>query len=66
MKLEERTFGTPCRVLDQIRLHDGTKIQSTKLAILMRFYFHDVLELKANFHENFRFVKKLSRKHEIT
>ena len=39
MKLEERTFGTPCRVLDKIRLHDVTKIQSTKLAILMRFYF---------------------------
>ena len=26
-----------------------------KLSILLRFYFHDVLELKADFHANFRF-----------
>ena len=35
--------------------HDDTKFQ-TKLSILPRFYFHDVLEqLKNNFHTNFRF-----------
>ena len=31
-----------------------TKIQTTKLSILPRFYFHDVLEqLKTSFHTNF-------------
>ena len=36
--------------------HDATKIQTKKLSILPRFYFHDVLEqLKSNFHTNFRF-----------
>ena len=38
--------------------HDVTKIQTTKLSILPRFYFHVVLEkLKTNFHTNFRFKK---------
>ena len=36
--------------------HDVTKIQTKKLLILARFYFHDALEqLKTNFHTNFRF-----------
>ena len=36
--------------------HDVTKIQTKKLSILARFYFHDALEqLKTNFHTNFRF-----------
>ena len=36
--------------------HDVTKIQTTKLSILLRFYFHGVLEwLKTNFQTNFRF-----------
>ena len=40
--------------------HDVTKIQTTKLSILPRFYFHDVLEqLKINFHTNFRFKRVL-------
>ena len=40
--------------------HDVTKIQNTKLSILPRFYFHDVLEqLKTNFHTNFRFKRVL-------
>ena len=40
--------------------HDVTKIQSKKLSILPRFYFHDVLEqLKTNFHTNFRFKRAL-------
>ena len=40
--------------------HDVTKIQTTKLSILLRFYFHDVLEqLKTNFHTNFRFKRVL-------
>ena len=34
-------------------LHDVTKIQTTKLSILLRFYFHGVLEqLKTNFQAN--------------
>ena len=38
--------------------HDVTKTQPTKLSILLRFYFHDVLEqLKTNFRTNFRFKK---------
>ena len=40
--------------------HDVTKIQNTELSILLRFYFHDVLEqLKTNFHTNFRFKRVL-------
>ena len=36
------------------------KIQSKKLSILPRFYFHDTLEqLKTNFHTNFRFKRVL-------
>ena len=35
--------------------------QTTKLSILLRFYFHDVLkQLKTNFHTNFRFKRILS------
>ena len=40
--------------------HDVTKIQTTKLSILLRLYFHYVLEqLKTNFHTNFRFKRAL-------
>ena len=40
--------------------HGVTKIQTTKLSILLRFYFHDVLEqLKTNFQTNFRFKRVL-------
>ena len=45
--------------------HDGwsldvTKIQTTKLSILLRFYFHGVSEqLKTNFQTNLRFKKVL-------
>ena len=40
--------------------HDVTKIQTKKLSILPRFYFHNALEqLKANFHTNFRFKRVL-------
>ena len=39
--------------------HDVTKIQTTKLSMLSRFYFHDVLEqLKTNFHTNFLSSKR--------
>ena len=39
---------------------DVTKIQTTKLSILPRFYFRDVLEqLKINFDTNFRFKRVL-------
>ena len=39
---------------------DVTKIQTTKLSILPRFYFHDALEqLKPNFHTNFCFKRVL-------
>ena len=40
--------------------HDVTKIQTKKLSILPRNYFHDALEqLKTNFHTNFRFKRVL-------
>ena len=40
--------------------HDVTKIQTTKLSILPRFYFHDALEqLKTNFHTRFHFKRVL-------
>ena len=40
--------------------HKVTKEQTTKLSILLRFYFRDVLELlKTNFHTNFRFKRGL-------
>ena len=40
--------------------HMITKIQTTKLSILLRFYFHGVLEqLKTNFQTNFRFKRVL-------
>ena len=36
------------------------KIQTKKLSILPRFYFHDALEqMKTNFHANFRFKRVL-------
>ena len=36
--------------------HDVTKIQTTKLSILLKFYFHDALEqLKTNLRTNFGF-----------
>ena len=38
--------------------HDVTKIQTTKLSMLLRFYFHGVLELqKTNFQTNFSLQK---------
>ena len=40
--------------------HDVTRIQTTKLSILLRFYFHGVLEqLKTNFQTNFRLKRVL-------
>ena len=40
--------------------HDVTKIKTTKQAILLRFYFHDILEqLKTNLHTNFHFKRVL-------
>ena len=40
--------------------HDVSKIQATKLSILLKFYFHGVLEqLKTNFQTNFRFKRIL-------
>ena len=40
--------------------HDVTKIQTKKLSILPRFYFHDTLEqLKTNFHTNYCFKRVL-------
>ena len=41
-------------------LHDVAKIQTTKLSILLRRSFHDILgQLKNNFHTNFRFKRLL-------
>ena len=40
--------------------YDVTRIQTTKLSILLRFYFHGLLEqLKTNFQTNFRFKRIL-------
>ena len=40
--------------------HDVTKMQTKKLSILPRFYFHDALEQpKTNFHTDFRFKRVL-------
>ena len=40
--------------------YDVTKIQTTKLSILLRFYFHGVLEqLNTNFRTHFRFKRVL-------
>ena len=40
--------------------HDVTKIQTKKISILPRFYFHDALEqLKTNCQTNFRFKRVL-------
>ena len=40
--------------------HDVTKIQTTKLSMLLLFYFHGVLgQLKTNFPTNFRFKRNL-------
>ena len=40
--------------------HDVTEMQTKKLSILPRFYFHDALEqLKTNFHTSFRFKRIL-------
>ena len=40
--------------------HDVTKIQTKKLSILQRFYFHDALQqLKTNFYTNFYFKRVL-------
>ena len=40
--------------------HDVTKIQTTKLSILLSFYFHDALErLKTNIPKSFRFERVL-------
>ena len=40
--------------------HDVTKIQTKKLSVLPRFYFHDALEQpKTNCQTNFRFKRVL-------
>ena len=47
--------------------HDVTKIQTKKLLIVPRFYFHDALEqLETNFHTNFRFKRVLGFEIEDT
>ena len=49
----------PCVVHGPIYGRFG--IQTTKLSILLRFYFHGVLEqLKTNFQTNFRFKRVLA------
>ena len=41
--------------------HDNTKIQTRKLLILLRFYFHDVQQqLKTSIHTNFAQNRSLS------
>ena len=54
------TFSHKSTVTNCWFSHDVTKIQTKKLSILPRFYFHDVLEqLKINFYTNFRFKRVL-------
>ena len=51
------SYNTPIVGFD---MHDVTKIQTKKLSILLRFYFHDALEqLKTNCHKHFRFKRVL-------
>ena len=53
-------YTNVCKALLCWFSHDVTKIQTTKLSILLRFYFHGVLEqLKTNFQTNFRFKRVL-------
>ena len=48
-----RSQAVPDEILDF--LHDFTKIKTTKLFILLRFYFHDAKQqVKTNIHTNFR------------
>ena len=56
-----KTIIFPARLINNCWFsHDVTKIQTTKLSILLRFYFHGVLELlKTIFHTNFRFNRVL-------
>ena len=52
--------ASPLALAKSIVGYDVTKIQTTKLSILPRFYFHVALEqLKTNFHKNFRFKRVL-------
>ena len=63
----KRFLFNTCTLISHFRLdnncwfsHDVTKIQTKKLSILPRFYFHDALEqLKTNFLTNFRFKRVL-------
>ena len=55
-----KTHSWISKVLLLVFTHDVTKIQTTKLSILLRFYFHGLLEqLKTNFQTNFRFKRVL-------
>ena len=52
--------ASPLALAKSIVGYDVTKIQTTKLSILPRFYFHDVLEqLKTIPHTKFRFKRVL-------
>ena len=54
-RLESLQWG---RIFNCWFSHELTKIQTKKLSILTRFYFHGALEqLKTNFHTKFRFKK---------
>ena len=54
------SFFGPCPPLAIVGFHMTPKIQTKKLSILPRFYFHDALEqLKTNFHTNSRFKRVL-------
>ena len=59
-----RSFLNPKELLEVLTTrnawfsHDVTKMQTKKLSILPRFYFHDALEqLKTNFHKKFSLQK---------
>ena len=53
-KIDLQFFGRRLETKNCWFSHDVTKIQTSELLILLRFYFHDVLEqLKTNRHTNF-------------
>ena len=60
-KMTEMIPSTSAHLIDRSEVsHDVTKVQTKKLSILPRFYFHDLLEqLKTNCHTNFRFKRVL-------
>ena len=59
-RLREKPWGRGCSKIYWGFSHDVTKIQTTKLSILLSFYFYEVLQhLKTFIYTNFRFQRVL-------